>query len=95
MAGCTETGTNMARVALWSAVGAMLDGDTRAAASALAGQPDPAMSNAAVTTVRDLLLKMEAAGLQSRRDSIKHAQKQAKKYTEDQVKLAKREMAGL
>ena len=91
----TETDTNLARVALWSAVATMLDGDTRAAATALHGQPDPAMAHAAVTAVRDLLLKMEAAGLQTRRDSIRHARKRAKEYTEDQVKLARRQMAGL
>jgi hypothetical protein len=95
VAGCTETGTNMAQVAMWSAVAAMLDGDTRAAASALHGQPDPAMAHVAVTSVRDLLLKLESAGLQSRRDSIRYARKQARKYTEDQIKLAKRKMAGL
>lgn len=91
----TETDTNLAQVALWSAVAAMLDGDTRAAATALHGQPDPAMAHAAVTAVRDLLLKFEKAGLQSRGESIKYSRKRAKEYTEDQVKLARRQMAGL
>jgi len=92
-AGCTESDTNLAQVALRTAVGAMLDGDPRAAASTLHGQPDPAMAHAAVTAVRDLLLKFEKAGLQTRRDSIRYARKQARQWTEDQVELAWRQLA--